>query len=440
MARPSDSGPGLVRAIGRWDLTAAIVNGVIGSSIFGYPAILARLTGAWSPVAFLLAGLGILTVVLCFAEVASRFRGAGGPYLYAKVAFGPFTGFQAGWLTFWIRVTAIAANLNLLVDYLAQIAPAAGAGSLRLAVMTVAMGAVTLVNLIGVRQATWAVDVFTCVKLLPLALFVAIGLPRLSVSTLASQAVSSPGWTEAILLLVFAYGGFEAPLMAAGEARNPRRDTAFALVAALAVIASFYTLVQLVAVGVVEQLADAKAPLASAFVVLVGPVGVTLAAGAAVLSILGYAAGTTLQSPRVLFAMAEDGELPRALARVHAVWRTPHVAILAYAALALALAGFGSFAWNATLSAVVRLLTYGLTCVALPMLRRRDAEPPGFRLRAAGLFVPVATGFCLWLLATRTIAQAWPLGLLVAVGSVLFFLAPARRASVSSRTRDEAGD
>jgi amino acid transporter len=169
-------------------------------------------------------------------------------------------------------------------------------------------------------------------------------------------------------------------------------------------------------------------------------VGVTLASSAAVVSILGYAAGTTLQSPRVLFAMAEDGELPKALARVHAVWRTPHVAILAYAALALALAGFGSFAWNATLSAVVRLLTYGLTCVALPTLRRQDAEPPGFRLRAAWFFVPAATGFCLWLLATRTIAQAWPLALLIAVGSVLFFLAPARRAGVSPRTRDAEGD
>jgi amino acid transporter len=211
-------------------------------------------------------------------------------------------------------------------------------------------------------------------------------------------------------------------------------------VAALAVIASFYTLVQLVAVGVVERLADAKAPLASAFVVLIGPVGVMLAAGAAVVSILGYAAGTTLQSPRVLFAMAEDGELPKAMARVHAVWRTPHVAILAYAALALALAGFGSFAWNATLSAVVRLLTYGLTCVALPVLRWRDAEPPGFRLRAAGFFVPAATGFCLWLLATRSIAQAWPLGLLVAVGSVLFFFAPARNVGVSSHTRGNEGD
>jgi amino acid transporter len=242
------------------------------------------------------------------------------------------------------------------------------------------------------------------------------------------------------LLLVFAYGGFEVPLMAAGEVRDPRRDTAFALVAALAVIASFYMLVQLVAVGVVERLADAKAPLAAAFVALIGPVGLTLAAGAAVVSILGYAAGTTLQSPRVLFAMAEDRELPTALARVHAVWRTPHVAILAYAALALALAGFGSFAWNATLSAVVRLLTYGVTCVALPMLRWRDAETPGFRLRAAWFFVPAAAGFCLWLLATRTIAQAWLLVALVAVGSVLFLLAPARRSGVSTLTRGQAGD
>src|SRR5213593_3629674 len=128
------SRPGLVRAIGRWDLTALVVNGVIGSSIFGMPSVLAGLTGAWSPVAALLGGLGILAIVLCHAEVASRFNEAGGTYLYGREAFGRAVGFQAGWLSFWIRVTSMGANLNVFVDYLAQLAPAAGAAAGRAAV------------------------------------------------------------------------------------------------------------------------------------------------------------------------------------------------------------------------------------------------------------------------------------------------------------------
>jgi amino acid transporter len=413
----------LVRAIGRWDLTAAVINGVIGSAIFGMPSDQARLTGAWSPLVALVAGLGILTIMLCFAEVASRFQEPGGPYLYAREAFGPFVGFEAGWLTFWIRVTAVAASLNVFVDYLARIVPAAGQGWARVAVMTALVVAVAAVNVVGVRQATWTVDLFTVAKLLPLVLLVVLGLPHVDGEVLASQAVpaSVTQWTHAILLLVFAYGGFESPLIPASEAKNPRRDTAFALLVALGVIATVYCLVQLVVIGVVPQVGGVKAPVAQAFGTLVGGPGVVLASVAAMVSIYGYATGTTLQMPRLLFSMAERGELPSVLARVHARFRTPHVSIATYAAIALALALYGSFTWNATLSAIVRLLTYGLTCVALLMFRRRPGLPePGFRVPAAPLVAPMAAAFCLWLLATRSFAQAWITGVLVGLGALLF--------------------
>jgi amino acid transporter len=422
-SEPSASRPGLVRAIGRWDLTAAIINGVIGSAIFGMPSDQARLTGAWSPLVALVAGLGVLTIVLCFAEVASRFQDPGGPYLYAREAFGPFVGFEAGWLTFWIRVTAVAANLNVFADYLARIVPGAGVGWSRAAVMAALVAVVAAINLIGVRQATWTVDVFTIAKLLPLALLATMGLPRVEAGVLESQAVADPQWTQAVLLLMFAYGGFEAPLIPAGEARNPRRDTAFALLTALAVIATVYCLVQFVVIGLVPDVADVKAPVAQAFGALLGGPGVVLASLAAMVSIYGYATGTTLQSPRVLFSMAERGELPSVFGRVHERFRTPHVAILAYAALALALALYGSFTWNATLSAIVRLLTYGLTCAALLVFRRRaDIGEPGFRLPAASVVAPLATAFCLWLLVTRTFTQAWITAALVTVGALLFLL------------------
>ena len=228
------SQPGLVRAIGRFDLTAAIVNGVIGSAIFGMPARIAELTGVWSPLAYLAAGAGVMTMVLCFAEVASRFQDPGGPYLYSREAFGPWVGFQAGWLTFWIRVTSVGANINVLVNYLAESVPSAGTPSGRAVAMTLVLGVITVINVAGVRQATWTIDVLTVLKLLPLLLLIALGLAHLSPEALASQRVASPDWTSAILLLVYAYGGFEAPLIPAGETKNPRRDSGFALLAALA--------------------------------------------------------------------------------------------------------------------------------------------------------------------------------------------------------------
>jgi len=409
---------GLVRAIGRFDLTAAVVNAVVGSAVFGLPASLAALTGAASPVVALVAGVGVLAIVLCFAEVASRFPDAGGPYLYVRETFGRALGFQAGWLTFWIRALSLAANLNVFVEYLAQVAPAAASPPVRAAVMVGVMAVLTAINVIGVRQATWTIDAFTVAKISPLVLLVVLGLPAVRAEVLATQSVAEPDWTRAVLLLMFAYGGFETPLIPAGEARDPRRDSAFALLAALGLIAALYFLVQLVIVGVVPEVAGTRAPVAAAFGRLLGPMGVTLAAVAAMVSVWGFATGNVLAGPRLLWSMAERGELPALLARVSPRFRTPAAAIVVFAVVATALAVHGTFEAAATLSAIVRLVTYGLTCAALPILRhRRPGEAPGFRVPMAALVVPAAVLFCAWLLATRSFAQAWPLAGIIALGA-----------------------
>jgi basic amino acid/polyamine antiporter, APA family len=406
-----------------------VINAVIGSSIFGMPDDLARLTGGRSPLACLLAGLGVLAIVLCFAEVASRFDSAGGPYLYCREAFGRTVGFQAGWLTFWIRVTSLAANLNVFVSYLGALLPRAGSGAGRAATMVLVLGVVTFINLRGVRQATWTVDFFTVAKLAPLALLILLGLGHISPAVLEAQTVAETDWLRALVLLMFAYGGFETPLIAAGEVKRPGRDSAFALLAALAVIATVYMLVQVVAVGTVPNLAASQAPLADAFRVLLGPAGVVLAGAAAMVSVYGWATGSVLHSPRLLFSMAERGELPGVFARVHPSFRTPHAAILAYAGVSLGFALWGSFAWNAELSAIVRLVTYGLTCASLLVFRRTMATAPGFRLPGGAVIAPLGVGFCLLLLTTRSFAQGGILLGIMAVGLVLGWAASKSRAA-----------
>jgi amino acid transporter len=433
-----EPGPKLVRAIGRWDLTAAVVNAVIGSGIFGIPGEIARLCGTYSPLAYLLAGLGILAIVLCFAEVASRFDQAGGPYLYARAAFGPLVGFQAGWLTFWIRTTSAAAALNVFVNYLAQTWSWAGTPLGAAITMTVVMGAITAINVIGVREATWTIDVFTVAKLLPLALLVLFGMPAFDSATAATQAVAQPQWREAILLLVFVYGGFETPLLAAGEFRRAQRDSAFALLAALGVIATFYMLVQLTVIGLVPDAAGSRAPIAAAFQVLIGPAGVLVASVAVMVSIYGFTTGSVLHTPRLLFAMAERGELPAVLGRVHPRFRTPVVAIVVYAVISLALALYGrlqpegGFQWNAIVSAIIRLVTYGLTCVALLVFRRRAqvVAAPAFRAPAGGVVATLAAAFCLWLLVTRNWTYTGLLLAVMAVGLLLWW--PSRRRAVTA--------
>jgi amino acid transporter len=393
------------------------VNAVVGAGIFGAPADAAALIGAWSPLAALAAALGILTVVLCFAEVGSRFEESGGPYLYTREAFGRQVGFAVGWLHVWTRLLSAAAILNVFVAYLAPLLPWAGTPAGRVAVMSGVVGLVTATNVRGVRLAAWTVDGFTIAKLLPLGLLLLLGLPQVSRPVLATQAVAETRWTDAVLLMVFLYGGFESAVIAASETREPRRHTAFALLGALAVVTTTYALVQLVVVGVLPRAAAVETPVAAALAAVAGPLGALLGSLAALVSGYGWLTGFAMMTPRVLFAMGERGELPAAFARVHARFRTPHVAVIAHSAVALGLGLYGSFADAASLSVVTRLGIFALTCASLPVLRRRlSAEAPGFRLPGGPAVAAAGILFCAWLLATRSYAQVWQLLLILAAG------------------------
>jgi APA family basic amino acid/polyamine antiporter len=414
--------PTLVRAISRFDLTAAIVNGVIGSAIFGQPAKIAELTGSWSPLAYVIAGVGMLMVVLCFAEVASRFSEGGGAYVYCRDAYGPLTGFFAGWLLFWSRLTAYAANLNLFADFSGVLVPAATGDQARLVVLAIVSALLVAINVAGVRRASWTINAFTIAKLTPLVLLIILGLPRISGEVLATQIVGQYHWTEAVLLLVFAYGGFEAPLIPAAEAKNPRRDTAPALLMGIGIVATVYVLVQLVVVGVLPEAARSKTAVADAFGVLIGPTGATFVAVGALLSTYGYSAGATLQAPRLLLALAERRELPRPLAHVHERFHTPDVSIVAFALAGFALSAAGSFAANATFSAIVRLAIFALTCIAVVVFRRRFREEASFRIPAGPLVAALGVLFCAWMLTTRTFDQMGLLLALCVFGFILRFL------------------
>ena len=409
-----------MRAIGRWALTAVVINCVIGSGVFGLPAPLVALTGAWSPLAVLITGACVFPIVLCFAEVASRFDDAGGPYLYTREAFGPAVGFQVGWLHIWTRVLAGAAVLNVFVSYFAALVPWASAGAGRAATMVVGMTIVTAVNVSGVRQAAWTVNAFTVAKLLPLGALVVLGLAWLDPVIVSSQAVADPQWTEAVLLLVFAYGGFESAVVAGSESRAPERDTAFALIVAMTIITAIYALVQLTVVAVLPDAQSHQAPVSAALGVMFGPIGQTFGSVAVIISVYGWLAGFGLMTPRILYAMGQRSELPAAFARVHPRTRVPHVAIMVNSALALALGSISTFGQLAAFSAIARLGILGLTCASLIELRRKWGAPSAYRAPAGPALAIIGITFCAWLLSTRSLDQAWFLPVVVAAGALVW--------------------
>ncbi len=342
---------GLLRAIRRWDLIALTINAVIGAGIFGLPSKVFALIGSYSLIAFVVCGLAVVMIVLCFAEVSSRFGDTGGPYLYAGAAFGPLAGFEVGWMTWIARVTGFAANCNLLVSYLAFFVPAAETGVLRVTIITVVIVVLTVVNVVGVRDAAVLSNVMTAAKLVPLTLFIAAGCFFIDPARLALGALPGYGdFSVSVLLLVYAFTGFEMAAIPSGEQRDPMHDLPRALLLGLAVVCLFYLLIQLVAVGTLPELATSSRPLTDAAGRFLGPLGATILSAGALISIFGNLNVAMLVSPRLPFAMAERRELPRFVAATHRRFHTPHNAIVATAAIMLGLTLTGTFAYAATVS------------------------------------------------------------------------------------------
>jgi amino acid transporter len=416
------SSEGLVRAIGRWSMAALVVNCIIGSGVFGLPSILASLLGRASIAAVALGAVAMAVIMACFAEVASRFSHTGGPYLYAQEAFGRFMGIQVAWLIWFVRIASCAANANLFVTYLGEFWPHATRPAMKLIVLTLLIGILAAINFRGVRAGTHVSTSFTIAKLASLVLVtLAGGYYLLTKHTALATVGPTPGstqWGRAIVLLIFAYGGFEAALISAGEAKNPRRDMPFGLFAALITCAVIYGLIQWVVVGVLPDPSHSTRPLADVARIAIGSGGAALTALGAVFSTYGYLGGNILVAPRITFALAERGDFPSLFALVHPRFRTPYFSIMIFALLVWLLALLGSFAGNATLSAGSRLFYYGVVCAAVPVLKKKKPDPPLFQLRYGTLIGIVGTLICAALLTQIEYNKS--LILLIAV-AVAFF-------------------
>jgi amino acid transporter len=426
----------LVRAIGRWSLAALLVNSIIGSGIFGLPSIVAGLVGRASPLAYLIAAAGMGVIMACFAEVASQFRESGGPYLYARAALGHFLGIQIGWLTGLARLTATAGNANLFVIYLAEFWPKVKEPLPRALVLLLLLGILAAVNYRGVSAGAQLSNFFTVAKLLPLLVFLAAGLLFLAArrhepSTFGAMA-GTDAWLQAVLLLVYSYGGFEGAIVVTGEAKDPRRDAPFAFFVALATVTAVYTLIQVVVVSTVPNAAATDRPLATAARQFLGPGGAVLMAVGALIAVYGILSAQILYVPRLVYAFAEQKDLPRILAAVHPRFGTPHVAIVIYASLATLLAVAGTFRWNVTLSAVARLFTYAAVCAALPVLRKKQPEVSAFRLPAGRVLACVGIVFSAVLITQMGRAELVILAATVAIAFVNWLWA--RRRTESPRT------
>lgn len=436
----SNAERGLERALGVRALAATTFNVMIGSGIFVLPAIVAGMMGAAAPVAYVACALAMGLIVLCFAEAGSRVSLTGGPYAYVGVALGPFVGFLAGVLLWLLSLFATAAVASALAGAAAVFWEPLARGiprALFLAAVFVGLG---WVNVRGVRQGRRVVELVTIAKLLPLLFLVAAGL---LVAPVASPApVTTPGVLgRTMVVLIFAFAGVESALVPSGEVRDPARTVPRALAIAMVVVTVLYVAIQVVAqraLGSVALAGAGAAGLSDAARRIAGPVGGTIVAAGAVISMLGHVSGMTLATPRALYALGRDGFVPlwsRELGSVHPRWRTPWIAIIVHVAIAAVLAISASFEPLAILANVSVLALYLLCCIAVLELRRRDVRAGGTPFRVpGGALVPVAAvAVIVWILAHATVREFAVVGAVLAIAALLYVVtAPGRRAAVSS--------
>jgi amino acid transporter len=421
----------LKRELGKWDLTAIGVNQVIGGAVFALPAALAANAGAWSPWMVAAVGGASMLIALSFAEVASRFEGTGGPYLYTRAAFGRFPAFEVGWMMWFTRVASWASVINVLVASLGFYWPSLTAGVPRMFLMTTLIGAVAAINIAGIRQSSIVVNLLTLGKVLPLAIFIAAGLFFVDWSRLGlGSAPSLPQFSASGLLLIFAFGGYEAVPVPGGETRNPRRDIPFALIMTIAIVTVVMTLAQIVAVGTLPGLAASRTPLADSAALFLGAAGAAMITIGAVSSTSGNNMGSALSGSRNLFALAEQGDLPQFFCRIHPTLRTPVNAVLVTAGISLVLAVSGTFQSMAQASAISRLVIYTATCASMLRLRhvrfRDEVHPAAFTVPLGPVIPLAAMAIALTILAGATSTQLRNGLAALAGGAILYVLALAR--------------
>ncbi len=421
----TDQNEGLKRELGITDVAINVINIAIASGIFLLPALIAGILGNASIVAYAVCGFMFLLVALCYAEVSSRITTSGGMYAYIEKAFGPFWGFLANTL-FWFGTGAFvaAALINGIADMLSISFPILNQYFYRGLLFLIIFIGVAYSNIIGTKQGMIVIKIVTIIKILPLILILVAGLLQLNTANLTWQGFPSVDKLGAAsLILFFAFAGGETALNISGEMKNPNRTAPLGLILGVIILVVFYALLQLVSQSALgTELVNQKAPLAAVAGILLGTWGIKVLIACGVIAIFGSYYSTILGFPRVLFAGAKDGLLPKFLSTVHPKYATPHLAIISFSAIAFIMAVSGGFRQLIVLATITLLITYAGVVLALIKFRLKENEtyPAGFKL-PGGLLIPIVTLMVLgWFLFQSKLNELIAVGIFLAVLSVIY--------------------
>jgi len=401
-----------------------IINGVIGSGIFGLPAKVFKETGVYSIAAFLVCAVAVFVIILCFAEVSSRFSKTGGPYLYALSSFGKLPAFLTGWLLLVTRFITYAALINLLVSYLSVFAAWFTLPEARIIVIVLFTLLLAYINHIGIRNTTRINNFLTISKLLPLLLFIVVGSFFIEPAQYEIKHIPDfSSFSSTVLLLVFAFGGFESVLVNSGEVKNPEKNLPFALLLAAVFITTIYILIQVVSIGTLPALASSDKPLAEAAGLFMGKSGASIIAIGAIFSVAGTLNAIMLVGSRLPYAFSEEKQFPGLFSFIHPKYKTPTWSLLLFMSITIIVSLNYSFLSAASLSAITRVMIYGIVCTTLILLRKKNPDQANFyKLKHGNIIAVAGILITLWLLSSSRLRELRDVGIAIMAGLVIYIL------------------
>jgi basic amino acid/polyamine antiporter, APA family len=417
---------GLRREIGVWGLVANSINIIVGAGIFILPVLIAERLGTASIWAYMICGLLMVFIMLCFTEAGTIITRSGGAYSYIEEAFGRYAGFlTTNIFIFGAALMATAAVANGLVSTLAYFLPIFKIQWIRVLLFAIMFGGLTVTNVRGVINAIFLVKFNTIAKLTPLLLISFFGWFFIKPSNLSiTYGNSFPDIGEMSLILIFAFVGAETAMNVSGEIKDPRKTIPKGIMLSILIVVILYILIQMTAQGILGgSITDYReAPLAEAARRMIGPAGATIVIIGALFSMFGNISGMVLNMPRVLFAAAKDNVLPiSGLSRVHKKFHTPHISILTYAFLGFIFASAGEFKQLAMLSSASYLLIYlGVVFSVIKFRIAHRTEAGSYRI-PGGYFVPAVSAIVIiWLLTNLPLKELGSMAIFIALLTVVF--------------------
>lgn len=421
----STNNEGLRREIGILGLAANTLNRTIGAGIFVLPAFVASFLGETSILAYLFCGFLMMLIMLCFSEIGSKITVTGGAYAYIHAAFGPYAGFLANTMFWFVGILADAAIANAMADTLSVYFPILSQLPIRAVFFLIVFGLFTYINILGVKHGDNIVKITTLIKLIPLVVLIIAGFFGTTVENLKWHSMPSiTKLGEASLLLFFAFAGGEASLNVSGELKNPQKVVPLGILSGMGAVVLFYILIQTVSQGVLgaDLINQSEAPLAAVANKVIGPFGSTLMVVGAAFSMFAALSGSVLSYPRVIFAGATKGWMPPIMAKVHPKFATPYFAIITYAGLDFIFSISGGFKELAVIASASLLTVYlGVVLATIKLRLNENKKHDGFRL-PAGITIPIlATISIIWFLSNLAIKEISSLAIFLVVLTIIYF-------------------